>query len=182
MKATHVRAARITVAVVLIALLAALGNRCAAETDKVFCAGAFAIDITPTEFPVLINGHFGSREATKIVDLLHARCLVLDDGSERIAMVVVDSCMLPRDLLDEAKRLASAVTRSAATASPFLRHIRTPLRQRWGALEPTPTFVTQRRCRRKSPKAFNWQRVNWPPLESAGPLRNQTRTSSVAGF
>jgi hypothetical protein len=41
---------------------------------------------------------------------LHARCLVLDDGRTRIAVVVVDSCVLDRSLLDEAKRLAEKRT------------------------------------------------------------------------
>ena len=56
-----------------------------------FRAGAFAMDISPTEFPVLVNGGMYSRTADKVVDPLHARCLVLDDGTTRIAIVVVDS-------------------------------------------------------------------------------------------
>src|SRR5690606_23869134 len=43
------------------------------------------------------------RKATHIHDDLHARCLVLDDGSKRLALVVCDSCMLDRELLDAAK-------------------------------------------------------------------------------
>ena len=34
------------------------------------------------------------------------KCVVLDDGSTRLAIVVVDSCMMPRELLDKAKDLA----------------------------------------------------------------------------
>ena len=40
-------------------------------------------------------------------DDLHARCLVLDNGIAKIALVVCDSCMIPRELLDDAKQLAS---------------------------------------------------------------------------
>lgn len=76
----------------------------------IFRAGAFAMDISPTEFPVLVNGGMYSRTANKVVDPLHARCLVLDDGTTRIAIVVVDSCMVPRDLLDDAKELAGKAT------------------------------------------------------------------------
>jgi hypothetical protein len=36
---------------------------------------------------------------------LHARCLVLDDGQTRIALVVCDSCMIPRGICDAAKHL-----------------------------------------------------------------------------
>jgi len=49
-------------------------------------------------------GYFTDRHSTHIHDELHARCLVLDDGPNRIAIVVCDNCMIPRDILDEAKR------------------------------------------------------------------------------
>ena len=84
------------------------GNR--VSGDKVFRAGAFAVNISPLEFPVIVNGGMTERTADKITDPLHARCLVLDDGMTQIAMVVVDSCMVPRNLLDEAKDLASKAT------------------------------------------------------------------------
>jgi len=73
-------------------------------------AGAFAIDITPTNFPVIVNGMFEERYATNAHDLLHARALVLDDGREKIVIQVVDSCMVPREVLDQAKELASKAT------------------------------------------------------------------------
>src|SRR4051812_29148670 len=66
-------------------------------------AGAFAQDVTPTEFPVIVNGNFAEVVASKASDALHARAIVLDDGKERVAIVVVDSCMMPRELLDDAK-------------------------------------------------------------------------------
>ncbi len=56
--------------------------------------------------PVLVNGGFLQNSAIKINDPVRARCLVLDDGSTRLAIVVVDSCMMPRELLDRAKELA----------------------------------------------------------------------------
>src|SRR5688572_33440803 len=73
-------------------------------------ARASAVDITPKEFPVIVNGMFEERTATKALDPLFAKCVVLDDGTTRLAIVVVDSCMLPRDLLDEAKEIASKST------------------------------------------------------------------------
>ena len=78
----------------------------AAEQPKLFRAGAHAIDVTPQKFPALIIGGFLEATSTSVTDPLHARCLVLDDGATRLALVVVDSCMLPRELLDEAKDLA----------------------------------------------------------------------------
>jgi neutral/alkaline ceramidase-like enzyme len=93
----------------LSALLAASGGR-ARAAEKVFRAGAFAADITPLDFPISVNGGMADRQATGAHDPLHARCLVLDNGTTQIAIVVCDSCMIPRELLDAAKRLASKAT------------------------------------------------------------------------
>ena len=73
-------------------------------------AGAFAQDVTPEKFPVSVNGGFSDRKATAANDPLHARCLVLDDGTTRLALVVVDSCMIPREIIDAAKALAEKKT------------------------------------------------------------------------
>jgi hypothetical protein len=48
--------------------------------------------------------------ATEINDRLHARALVLDDGKTRLAIVIVDSCAMGRELLDDAKRRAQKAT------------------------------------------------------------------------
>lgn len=95
---------------VALSIICASARLDAEENAKTFRAGAFAIDVTPETLPVLVNGGMYSRTADKVVDRLHARCLVLDDGRGQIAIVVVDSCMMPRDLLDEAKQLASQTT------------------------------------------------------------------------
>ena len=81
-----------------------------AETPPTLRAGAHAIDITPTKFPVLVNGGFTARQATKAHDRLHARCLVLASGQVRLAIAVVDNCLMPRTLLDKAKALAAKTT------------------------------------------------------------------------
>jgi hypothetical protein len=75
-----------------------------------FRAGAHAIDITPEQMPVIVNGGFTERSANRVTDRLHARCLVLDDGTTRLAIAVVDNCLIPQPLIDEAKRLASQAT------------------------------------------------------------------------
>src|SRR4026208_1587220 len=81
----------------------------AARPEKVFRAGAATSDITPW-LGVSINGGFQDHIATNVHDELHARCIVLDDSETRLALVVVDSCMVPRPVLDEAKRLATQRT------------------------------------------------------------------------
>ncbi|MEO2048428.1 MAG: LamG-like jellyroll fold domain-containing protein [Pirellulales bacterium] len=75
-----------------------------------FRAGAVSVEITPTMFPVLINGGMLSKSASKVNTPIHARAMVLDDGSTQMAIVVVDSCMMPRELLDEAKAKAAQST------------------------------------------------------------------------
>jgi len=100
------------ICLVLFAISVSDGN----DETKTFRAGAFAMDISPVELPVIVNGGMSARPGEKVLDPLHARCLVLDDGttsdeSGQIAIVVVDSCMLPRQLLDEIKELASTVTK-----------------------------------------------------------------------
>ena len=75
-----------------------------------FRAGAAVVDVTPPQFPVLVNGGMLSRSADKVKTPVNARAIVLDDGKERIAIVVVDSCMIPRSLLDDAKALAATRT------------------------------------------------------------------------
>src|SRR5687767_4039464 len=82
----------------------------AAQEKKVFRAGAPAMDVTPTKFPISVNGGMQDRQATAAHDRLHARCLVLDDGRTKLVLAVCDSCMIPREILDEAKRRASQAT------------------------------------------------------------------------
>jgi len=90
---------------VLAALL--ISSHAVAADAPVFRAGASVVDISPEKFPVIVNAMFEERSADKVVDRLEARCLVLDDGATRIGFAIVDTCMMPRDLLDRAKELAS---------------------------------------------------------------------------
>ncbi len=94
----------LVVVVLVTAAGAAACARLAAAEAKPFRAGAHAMDVTPTWFPIAVNGGFQPRYAEKAEDPLHARCLVLDDGAEQVAIVVVDSCVIDRPLTDEAKR------------------------------------------------------------------------------
>jgi neutral ceramidase len=94
----------------LVVAAVALGPPAVAQNVPQIKAGAFAQDVTPTKFPISVNGGFSDRQATSAADPLHARCLVLDDGSTKLAFVVVDSCMMPRELVDAAKELASQKT------------------------------------------------------------------------
>ena len=82
-----------------------------AQTAKPFRAGAHAIDITAPFGPLIQNGGFVERKVPKMAPgSLHARCIVLDDGDTRLALAVVDSCMVTREVCDEAKALAEQAT------------------------------------------------------------------------
>lgn len=72
-------------------------------------AGA-ALSNTSPALGVSLNGGFQDRTAEYIHDELHARCLVLDDGEKRIALVVCDACMIPTDLCEAAKHLTHEQT------------------------------------------------------------------------
>lgn len=78
-----------------------------AQAQPAFRAGVSAIDITPTTFPRIIAGGFLEGRGDKIVDRLHVRSFVLDDGKMKIAFTIVDTCMMEQSLIDEAKALAS---------------------------------------------------------------------------
>jgi len=75
-----------------------------------FRAGAYAQDITPLKLPISVNGGMQDRQATGVHDRLHARCLVLDDGKTKLAIAICDSCMIPREIVEQAKRLAAEAT------------------------------------------------------------------------
>ncbi len=83
--------------------LTAAADESRARAAEVFRAGAYAADITPERFPISMNGQMADQIATSAFDRLHARCLVLDDGKAPVAIVVVDSCAVPRSLFDSAK-------------------------------------------------------------------------------
>lgn len=75
--------------------------------EPTFRAGAAAVDVTPEKFPVVINCGFLEATGASARDKLHARALVLDDGTTKLAIVIVDSCMLPREFLDRVKALVA---------------------------------------------------------------------------
>ena len=84
-----------------------------------FRVGAAAVDVTPTALPVIRNGGFLESQDSRVIDPLHARCIVFEDvggrertndPTERLAIVVVDSCMIPLDVCDRAKTIAHQET------------------------------------------------------------------------
>src|SRR5438045_1963734 len=79
----------------------------AVENQRQFRAGAAAANISPW-MGLSIEGNMHDHKGTNLHDQLHARCLALDDGQTRLAIVLADSCMIPRQIFDQAKKLVQA--------------------------------------------------------------------------
>lgn len=73
-------------------------------------AGTAQVDITPEKFPVLVCGGFLSRSAAKVNDRLYARCLVLDDGAQRVVLMVADTIEIPYPMQEAVKQAAAKAT------------------------------------------------------------------------
>lgn len=81
----------------------------AADKPKLLRAGAATSNLTPPLGGGIIGG-FHPIPSTHIHDELHARCLVLDNGETRLAIVVCDLLGAAREVYDEARRLVTAET------------------------------------------------------------------------
>jgi neutral ceramidase len=93
----------------VLSVLCGLHPARAAQPAKVFRAGAATSNITG-DLGMTIVGGILPLKTTHIHDELYARCLALDNGETRLIFVVCDSCMIPRAIFDEAKRLVCAAT------------------------------------------------------------------------
>ena len=69
-------------------------------------AGAVAVDVTPTQAESIVAGQFLEVRSSTITDRLYARAIVLANGQTEMALVVVDTCMMPTDLIVKARQLA----------------------------------------------------------------------------
>jgi len=81
-----------------------------ADEQKVaFRAGAATSNITPSLGGPIVGG-FAPIPSQHIHDELHARCIVVDDGHTKLALVTCDLLGLHRHLSDEARRLITEAT------------------------------------------------------------------------
>ncbi|MEY4168702.1 MAG: hypothetical protein RIR52_2526 [Acidobacteriota bacterium] len=100
-----------------------------------FRAGAHAEPITPERLPSPVNGSMRGAFADSVNDPMYARSLALHDGRGELIICVVDSCMIPREVCDEVRRIVSGEigvaparliisathTHSAATMTPVFQ-------------------------------------------------------------
>jgi hypothetical protein len=74
-----------------------------------FHAGAAAVVITPPDGTPL-SGYYSQRGSQGVLDDIHAKAVVLDDGTTRVALVVCDLLSLPRHTVVEARGLIEKET------------------------------------------------------------------------
>ena len=72
-------------------------------------AGAATYNVTPS-LGCSLAGAMRNRIADEVHDELLVRSLVLDNTNTRLALAVVDSCAVPREVIDRAKRLITQHT------------------------------------------------------------------------
>ena len=72
--------------------------------------GGYTENIDPKKVPVSVVGNFTARYASEVVEPLAAQTLVIGSGQTRIAIQTIDSCVVPRPLMDRAKQIASNQT------------------------------------------------------------------------
>lgn len=97
-------------------------------------AGADVTDITPLaeHFPISTAGSMAANFIDKTEEKIHCRTVLIGNGNTLVSFTIVDSCLIPRDICDSAKRLvfdavgipseniniAASHTHSAPTATP----------------------------------------------------------------
>jgi hypothetical protein len=79
------------------------------DAKRRLLAGAAASNITPPLGAPIVGG-WSPRPATHVHDELHAKCLVLDDGQTRLAIVICDNVGIPREVYDAAKQRLAETT------------------------------------------------------------------------
>jgi len=86
----------------------------AAAAEPLFKAGAATSNITPPIGQNIVGG-FAPSPSTNVHDELHARCLVLDDGQTKLALVVCDLLGIARQVSDEARKIIAERSKIPAT-------------------------------------------------------------------
>lgn len=75
-------------------------------------AGADVTDITPLNehFPISTAGSMAANYIDKTDERIHCRTILLGNDETLVSFTIVDSCLIPRDIADSAKRLVNTAT------------------------------------------------------------------------
>ncbi len=79
------------------------------NTTTTFYAGAAKVKTTPP-LGTRINGDFVTHYAGFIHDDLYSRAIVMQQGETKVALVVVDICVMPKEFLDDVKMRITEIT------------------------------------------------------------------------
>jgi neutral ceramidase len=152
-------------------------SRVLAEDAKpVFRAGAATSNITPPLGELIVGG-WQPIPATNVHDELHARCLVLDDGKVKLAIVLCDNVGIPVEVYDLAKRqvhettgfpashllMAATHTHSATTArGPLKTFVETELTDYQKFVARRISDGVRRALAQLEPARIGWGKIDEP--------------------
>ena len=100
--ARTVRLAVFAVGALFVAATVGRAGEAEGTPDKVFRAGAAASNVTP-RLGLPIVGNWTRPLAENVHDELHAKCIVLDDGKTKLALVIVDNIGIRREVCAHVK-------------------------------------------------------------------------------
>ncbi|MFK5923830.1 MAG: hypothetical protein QM496_16755 [Verrucomicrobiota bacterium] len=104
------KALRYYIITILILGFAGASASVSAQDVAALKVGAAQTDITPVNFPSICGGTMVELWYDKVLDPLSARCIVIENKEITLALVIVDSNMIPRSVCDEAKKKAHELT------------------------------------------------------------------------
>ncbi len=160
-----------------VAFLLGSDSRVLAEDAKpVFRAGAATSNITPPLGELIVGG-WQPIPATNVHDELHARCLVLDDGTVKLAIVICDNVGIPVEVYDLAKQqlhettgipashllMAATHTHSATTArGPLKTFAETELTDYQQFVARRISDGVRRALEQLEPARIGWGKIDEP--------------------
>ncbi|MEQ9407704.1 MAG: hypothetical protein RIK87_08240 [Fuerstiella sp.] len=100
---------KLTLFTLVVSLMFSVATLSAQDDQPTLRAGAATSNITPPLGELIVGG-WTPIPAKHVHDELFARCLVLDDGKSRIAIVLCDNVGIPQEVFDAAKRQIQAAT------------------------------------------------------------------------
>ncbi len=163
-----------------VAMLLSAADSPVVSAERQFRAGAAEVNVSPENFPVIISGGFLQGRGDQLTDPLFARALVLDDGATRLAIVMVDTLMMPRELVDDAKKSIeqrTGIPSDRIMVAATHTHTAPSVMVRWG---PESTAAMPIGSRAGSLKVWWAQSRTSCPLESVGPWPS-TASTRIAG-
>ncbi len=161
-----------------------------ADSDaRLFRAGAAQTNITPW-LGLSLAGHMRDRKISRVHDELHAKSVVFDDGTNQLAIVMVDSCMVPREIFDAAKRrvnrttglplhhmmMAATHTHTAPCSTPVFQSDSDPHYNQFLTLRIADAVLLA--MENLKPARLGWGRADLAAEVFQPPLENETRFDS----